>query len=118
MTSVDTAHLIVAENATQEGSYVALTRAREQTQIHAERFEESPESAQIAQLAEYLGLKELDLPSIATPLAHERDIEVEHEREADTLGIGREHSPAGEQTVDQPVTPASRRDLGHNGWEM
>jgi len=33
--TTDTAHLIIAEHATQEGSYVALTRAREQTHIYA-----------------------------------------------------------------------------------
>ncbi|MDQ2761281.1 MAG: AAA family ATPase, partial [Actinomycetota bacterium] len=33
--TTDTAHLIVAEHATREGTYVALTRARERTDIHA-----------------------------------------------------------------------------------
>jgi hypothetical protein len=32
----DTAHLIVAERATQEGSYVGLTRARDRTMIYAD----------------------------------------------------------------------------------
>jgi ATP-dependent exoDNAse (exonuclease V) alpha subunit len=38
----DTAHLIIAEHATREGSYVALTRAREQTHIHTASPEDEP----------------------------------------------------------------------------
>lgn len=87
----DTAHLIVAEHATREGSYVALTRARQATHIHAGRsiVESDEEGVEpLAQLAEHLGRAEPDLPSIATPLAHER--EIEERQTADQERTGRD----------------------------
>jgi hypothetical protein len=40
-TTTDTAHLIVSAHATREGTYVALTRAREQTHLYAEESVDS-----------------------------------------------------------------------------
>jgi conjugative relaxase-like TrwC/TraI family protein len=69
--TTDTAHLIVAEHATQEGSYVALTRARDRTHIHASREQLTTDTGQepIALLAERMGRSEPEIPSIHTPLA-------------------------------------------------
>jgi hypothetical protein len=67
--------------STAEGSYVALTRAREHTYLYAssEQLELSESRAQaIAALAERLGRSEPDLPSIRIPLAHEQHVEREH----------------------------------------
>jgi conjugative relaxase-like TrwC/TraI family protein len=69
--TTDTAHLIVSEHATQEGSYVALTRARDTTHIHASREHLSTGNDQepIGALAECMGRSEPEIPSIRTPLA-------------------------------------------------
>lgn len=67
--TTDTTHLIIAEHATAEGSYVALTRARQQTHLYATRDPETEDD--VASLAERMSRTEPDLPSIATPLAHE-----------------------------------------------
>ncbi len=69
-----TAHLIVAQHAAQDGSYVAITRARERTHIYASRDqldgEDQPD--QLRSLAERISRIEPNLPSIHTPLAHEQ----------------------------------------------
>lgn len=81
--TTDTAHLIVAEHATQEGSYVAITRARQITNIYATQqsltTEERPEP--IAQLATRMSRTEPEVPSISTPLAHEDTITRQHSHE-------------------------------------
>jgi conjugative relaxase-like TrwC/TraI family protein len=69
--TTDTTHLIIGPHATREGSYVALTRARDQTHIYAAT---SPEPTaghdRLQDLAERISHTEPDLPSIQTPLAH------------------------------------------------
>jgi conjugative relaxase-like TrwC/TraI family protein len=73
--TTDTAHVIVAAHATREGSYVAITRAREQTHIYATHNPQATGSeTQLQQLAEQLGHTERDVPSIDTPLKHETAI--------------------------------------------
>ncbi len=73
--TTDTAHLIVAAHATREGTYVALTRAREQTHIYAaEAANPAPDRDRLQELAERVSRTEPDLPSIHTPLAHESTI--------------------------------------------
>lgn len=72
--TTDTTHLIVAAHATREGTYVALTRAREQTHIYAQNAPEA--ESQIESLAERTSRSEPDLPSIQWPLAHEIGLEV------------------------------------------
>ncbi len=73
--TTDTAHLIVATHATREGTYVALTRARDQTHIYAaEAPEPAPDHDRLQDLAERVSRTEPDLPSIHTPLAHESTI--------------------------------------------
>lgn len=101
-TTTDTAHLIVAEHATQEGSYVALTRARHATDIHAAEPEESrstePDST-ILILAAQLGRTEPDAPSIALPLTHEQQILDEAELSGPSLSAASlaEIEPAARQ---------------------
>jgi hypothetical protein len=70
--TTDTAHLIVGEHATSEGTYVALTRARQQAHIYG-AFAGAGESDAdcLAELAERISRSEPDLPSISVPLAHE-----------------------------------------------
>jgi hypothetical protein len=67
--------------STAEGSYVALTRAREHTHLYASSDQlELPDRREqaLAALADRLGRSEPDLPSIRVPLAHEQRVEREH----------------------------------------
>ncbi|WP_249012269.1 MobF family relaxase [Conexibacter sp. DBS9H8] len=74
--TVDTTHLIVADHSTQEGTYVALTRARQRTDLYApEPLEIEPGRDRLQQLAEHLSRSEPEIPSIAIPLAHEHHVE-------------------------------------------
>ena len=77
----DTAHLIHTDHATREGSYVALTRARQRTTIHTPRLTDNPALSDadaradtLVALAERMSRTEPDVPSIHLPLAHETDI--------------------------------------------
>jgi thymidylate kinase len=70
--TTDTAHVIIAGQVTREGTYVAITRAREQTDIYDATPENmSPEADRLAQLADRVSRTEPEIPSISTPLAHE-----------------------------------------------
>ena len=70
--TTDTAHLIVSAHATREGTYVALTRAREETHLYADQAVEADRDGDRLQaLAERISRSEPDLPSIAIPLEHE-----------------------------------------------
>jgi AAA domain/TrwC relaxase len=58
--TTDTAHLIIGEHASQEGSYVALTRAREQTHLHAASpADQQAEDDRLHTLSERLPLSRL-----------------------------------------------------------
>jgi hypothetical protein len=73
--TTDTAHLIVSAHATRQGTYVALTRAREETHLYAEESVDSDRDGDRLQaLAERISQTEPDLPSIAIPLEHEPTI--------------------------------------------
>jgi conjugative relaxase-like TrwC/TraI family protein len=73
--TTDTAHVIVGGQATREGTYVALTRARQQTDIYAaETAEISPSTDRLEQLADAASRAEPEVPSIITPLIHERGV--------------------------------------------
>ncbi|MHB1837667.1 MAG: ATP-dependent DNA helicase, partial [Solirubrobacteraceae bacterium] len=100
--TTDTTHLIVAEHTTAEGSYVALTRARQQTHIHAshalladvepvhqpgpggqperdrsgqlELFTDQPDRDPIELLAQRTVHSQPEIASIRTPLAHEQTL--------------------------------------------
>ncbi len=74
--TVDTTHLIVADHSTQHGSYVALTRARERTEVYAaEPVELDTGLDRLQQLAERLSRTDPEIPSIAVPLVHESRVE-------------------------------------------
>ena len=71
--TTDTAHLIVSAHATRQGSYVALTRAREETHLYAEESVDSDlDGDRLQALAERISRIEPNLPSIAIPVEHER----------------------------------------------
>jgi len=84
--TVDRAHVIADQHADANGTYVALTRARERTHLYAsaDRLDQPGDAgaggreAQLARLAEQLGRSEPELPSIAVALAHEHQAEREH----------------------------------------
>jgi conjugative relaxase-like TrwC/TraI family protein len=82
--TTDTTHLIVADHATAQGTYVALTRARQRTDIHVsnEMLYDS-ELEPMERLAERVGRSEPEIPSIALPLAAQRALEHETARDAD-----------------------------------
>jgi len=94
--TVDRAHVIAEPLADANGTYVALTRARERTHLYAssERFDGPAEEggggreAQLARLAEQLGRTESEVPSIAVALAHERGIEREHAEQGESASPG------------------------------
>jgi hypothetical protein len=80
-------HLIIGEHATQEGSYVALTRARERTDIYAslDRLGVDEEGDELAKLAEQIAQREDEMPSIDTPLEHEAATETAYKLETRNL---------------------------------
>ena len=78
--TTDTTHLIISEHATREGTYVGLTRARETTHIYAATTPDlGPDHDRLGDLAERMSRSEPDLPSIHTPLAHERTLVLSNE---------------------------------------
>ncbi len=81
--TTDTTHVIVAQHATQEGCYVALTRASHSTHIHAslEQLDPDDQEDPLLTLAQRMSQSEPDVPSIRTPLAHENEIEEQLARE-------------------------------------
>ncbi len=104
--TTDTTHLIVAEHATQEGSYVALTRAREETHIYtgdhpAGQLEDTD---RLQPLAERMARTEPDLPSIQVPLAHEAAIAAQSDQLV--------HQP---QSIQEEVAPSSRPQESDSG---
>jgi hypothetical protein len=82
--TTDTVHVIVAERATREGAYVALSRARESAHLYASHQALDHPDEPLAALAEHVARFEPDVPSIHTPLAHELHIQ---ERNGDELAV-------------------------------
>ena len=74
-TTTDTAHLIAAEHATREGTYVALTRARDTTDLYAATTLAEPGGDRLQTLADHVNRSEPDAPSIHTPIDHARRVE-------------------------------------------
>jgi len=73
--TTDTAHLIVSAHATRQGTYVALTRARDETHLYADESSDADRDGDGLQaLAERISRTEPDLPSIAMPLEREQTI--------------------------------------------
>ncbi|MGI8411628.1 MAG: MobF family relaxase [Solirubrobacteraceae bacterium] len=112
----DTAHVIVGEHATAEGSYVALTRARESTRIYASHEPLADTGAadgrdELEALAEQIGRSEPEVPSIRTPLAHEHAIATEHEETA--MPQMREHHATSERDPSQRDHDGEQRPGEH-----
>ena len=86
--TTDTAHLIIATNPSREGTYVALTRARDETHLYAADTTDRPaEVDQLQELADRISRTEPELPSIHAPLAHEAQIT------ASTAQAATDHDP-------------------------
>jgi conjugative relaxase-like TrwC/TraI family protein len=107
--TTDTAHVIVGEHATAEGSYVALTRARASTHLYATSDRELEPDADreqvVAALAERMGRTDPEIPSISLPLAHEQRVAAEHARES------RPRRPSSPREEDQPQRSPRRDDI-------
>lgn len=103
--TVDTAHVIVAEHATTEESYVALTRARQQTTIYYSASNENQQVGEepLAQLAERLSRSEPELPSISIPLAHENTIRASLEADTTAAPTDVEREPTRTADRDHAV---------------
>jgi conjugative relaxase-like TrwC/TraI family protein len=71
-TTSDTTHVIVGEHPSREGTYVAITRARDQTHLYAATAELDPVREALPQLAERVANTDDDLPSLAHGLAQQR----------------------------------------------
>jgi conjugative relaxase-like TrwC/TraI family protein len=73
--TTDTAHLIVGEHASAEGSFVAITRPRDEAHIYAgqDRLENAEAESELERLAVVMGREEPEIPSIAIPLAQAPD---------------------------------------------
>jgi hypothetical protein len=94
--------VIVGDHTTREGSYVALTRAREKTQIYAANINDATADFDPVQtLADQMSQTEPDVPSIETPLAHENTITTDH-----TINHARPVRSFG-------AVEAPERDTGH-----
>ena len=107
----DTTHVIITSQTTREGTYVAITRARDQTQIYANPNEDmSPGADRLTHLAERVSQTEPEMPSISTPLAHEIAVTGDTELETD----GRLISPTTREEITcQPTEALS----GQEAWE-
>jgi MoxR-like ATPase len=79
--TTDTTHVIIGTQATREGTYVALTRSREQTQIYSGPSDSSRGADRLEQLAERVSQTEPEIPSISAPLAHEAAVTINVSRE-------------------------------------
>lgn len=88
-----TAHLIVSAHATREGTYVALTRARQETHIYAnEATDYERHGDRLQALSERISQTEPDVPSIAIPLEH---------------GPAITATRSGRERIDEPSRPIS-----------
>ncbi|MGH2859104.1 MAG: AAA family ATPase, partial [Solirubrobacteraceae bacterium] len=110
--TTDTTHLIIAEHATREGSYVAITRARQQTHIYAATIDtDELDSDRLATLAERMNSTEPELASIEVPLRHDQALALDRGRQPDPVVRA---EPAG--AVEEPVRHA--RAVGMEGHPL
>ncbi|MGI8713936.1 MAG: MobF family relaxase [Solirubrobacteraceae bacterium] len=118
--TVDRAHVIAGEHADANGTYVALTRARESTRLYAstERLDAPVDQdagggrgEQLARLAEQLGREEVEVPSIAVALAHEQRVERELDRESDVASPRRLDRDADRGEESRRQAPDQRERL-------
>jgi ATP-dependent exoDNAse (exonuclease V) alpha subunit len=79
-TTSDTTHVITGRHATRHGTYVALTRARDQTRLYSSREHLRLDAVDgvtnvVQALSCSVARDEPAVPSLGTPLTHERRIE-------------------------------------------
>jgi ATP-dependent exoDNAse (exonuclease V) alpha subunit len=118
----DTAHVIVGEHATREGTYVALTRARQATHIYAahEQYTDQPAEADpLALLADRVNRAEPELPSIHAPLADDPSISTRRQPLEQRAAPNPFPAPAVDDDQDPlPTVPPRRwpdtRDLSND----
>ena len=83
--TTDMAHVIITSQATREGTYVAITRAREQTHLYTQLPAGDAQSTdRVLVLADLVSRSEPEVPSIRIPLAHEHTITQHAELETAT----------------------------------
>ena len=112
--TTDTTHLIIAEHASRESTYVALTRARQTTNLYADNTQDPlPDSDRLQSLAAHISRTEPDAPSIRIPLAHETTIAKDAGLHASPASTARElaHDPGAESPSEayEPPINASLR---------
>jgi conjugative relaxase-like TrwC/TraI family protein len=109
--TTDTAHLIVSAHATREGTYVALTRAREETHLYAEESVDSErEGDRLQALTERISRTEPDLPSIAIPVEHERTTTATPARRGPVIELSRPDSQPHNRDHPQAREPTSTNE--------
>jgi len=112
--TTDTAHLIVSAHATREGTYVALTRAREETHLYAEQSVDSDRDGDRLQaLAERISRTEPDVPSISIALADEPTMTATPNRSEPVNEPGRPTSqPADHDLLGTRERPSTNEETG------
>ncbi len=109
--TTDTTHVIVAEHATRQGTYVAITRARQQTHIYASVEPDLGEEP-LSWLSDIVGRDEPERPAIAVPLARAPEPPITQPREREATD-----RPAREleHVIEPVIEPVIEHDLG---WEI
>jgi conjugative relaxase-like TrwC/TraI family protein len=133
-TTSETAHLIVGPHVTQEGSYVALTRARQSTHIYAseELLDDGDEAEPWPSWPDKWVVLSQTFRRSARPLAHEQEITQRGDAES-SAGAAREGEVARPRLTDwllellgrqrgRPehgaVEQRNERDATAEGWEL
>jgi ATP-dependent exoDNAse (exonuclease V) alpha subunit len=116
--TTDTTHLIVTANAIREGTYVALTRARNDTHIYSPDQPDRPADLdRLQQLADRISRTEPELPSIHTPLAHETATHTTlqtttRDRQLDQTDGELAHTAEPDTRSTEPLADVSGADTG------
>ncbi|MEO8969317.1 MAG: MobF family relaxase [Solirubrobacteraceae bacterium] len=112
--TVDRAHVIAGEHADANGTYVALTRARDQTRLYAsaQRLDVGEQDGgredRLGRLADRLGRSEPEVPSIAVPLAHEQRVERELDEQTASSPRRGDRPPGSDDDVSRRQAPDQR----------
>ena len=104
--TTDASHVIASEHATGAGSYVALTRARQRTDLYASHDDTESDNHRepnpIGRLAGLLGRDEADVASIDVPVDRVSRVIRVHERVPDSQAAA---GPACENPNDASLIP-------------
>jgi conjugative relaxase-like TrwC/TraI family protein len=114
--TTDTAHVIVAANPSREGTYVALTRARDETHLYAAATTDRPPAIdRLQELADRISRTEPELPSIHAPLVHEKQITAATAEAAVDRSPDRTRLESPVEKIETRPVPANDPDgLGHS----